>query len=474
MQLASTEIFERLLPEKMFGKLRPSLEKLDAIVHGSDDDAQSQRNALTVFTIRVASAAIALFSQVILARWMGVFEYGIFVAVWAGIMILASLITLGLPSVLVRFIAEYRESQRPSLVRGVIRGSMIASLTISTLFTVLGCAVLVYAGDHITHYFLIPIFLALLCLPAFSVEDMASASSRPFNWVNLAFLPPFVIRPVAILFFAGIAILAGYPATATTAMWCALFACYCVSLTQAFLFFSRLKKAVSSARPKYRLKQWLLVALPIFLVESFYTLVTQVDVIFVSWLTNPEETAIYFAAAKILALVHFVYFAVRAAASHRFAAFMSSGRMEEYRDFVQKTVAWTFWPSLFLGLLMVVTGQYFLMMFGPEYVVGTTVVWILLLGIMIRASVGPAEAILVMSGKQNICAVVYSSALFVNITLNLSLIPTYGMEGAAIATAFAMAVESAALYSILKRKLGIHAFFIPQWSRKPDATGGLA
>ena len=63
-----------------------------------------------------------------------------------------------------------------------------------------------------------------------------------------------------------------------------------------------------------------------------------------------------------------------------------------------------------------------------------------------------------MSGQQNICATVYGITLAVNIVLNLTFIPLFGLYGAAWATTIAMTFEAAALYSIVLRRLGIHMF----------------
>ncbi|MGI9353022.1 MAG: oligosaccharide flippase family protein [Rhizobiaceae bacterium] len=474
MQTRTLKLAERLLPSALAERLGPAFEKADAIITGDSENAISQRMALSVFIIRVASAAIAFLSQVLLARWMGTFEYGIFVAVWAGVIIASSLTALGLPSAIVRFVAEYREQKKPGLVRGMIQGSMWLSILVATVAAAICAAALFYFPQVVTNYFVMPIYLAALCLPAFAIEGVNDSVARPFNWTRIAFLPTFIIRPLAILVIMGIAIMIGFEPTAVTAMWSAVIAIYSTSVFQFLLLITKLRNTLEPATSEYRFKYWLSIALPIFLVESFYVLVTQVDVLFVSWLTNPEDTAIYFAATKILALVHFVYFAVRATASHRFAAYNASGKIDEYREFVQKTVSWTFWPSLAIGLVMILLGKYLLMLFGPEFVSGESVLWILVTGIVVRASIGPAEALLVMSGKQNVCAVVYASALFVNVVLNMTLIPIYGMMGAAIATALALCFESLALHSLVRRKLGIHAFIIPAGNAEIAGPGSSA
>jgi O-antigen/teichoic acid export membrane protein len=87
--------------------------------------------------------------------------------------------------------------------------------------------------------------------------------------------------------------------------------------------------------------------------------------------------------------------------------------------------------------------------------------------VIARASVGPCESLLSMSGNQNICALLYGLALLVNIGLNLALIPLLGLSGAAIATICAMATEAATLSYVVYKRLGITMFvFAPSALRK--------
>jgi len=63
-----------------------------------------------------------------------------------------------------------------------------------------------------------------------------------------------------------------------------------------------------------------------------------------------------------------------------------------------------------------------------------------------------------MAGSQRACALVYAAAFTVNLVGCVILIPAIGILGAAAATAAAMVFESAALYVVVRRRLGIHAF----------------
>ena len=462
MNIKLEQTGEKFLPVKLKPHVQPLLRLADTILSGDDENSASQRIALTTFTIRVVSAFIALVSQILLARWLGTFEYGIYVAIWVAVVILSTITCIGFPSAVVRFVGEYRERDRPDLIHGVIKASMLISLLVSLIIAAAGCFILYNNPQIATDYYIIPVYLAAICLPMLAIEGVMDCIARAFNWPKVAFLPTYIIRPVAILLVLGAALLAGFPANAITTMWAATIASFAATSIQFLVLFSKLRKTVPYTKPSYRLRNWVLVALPIFLVEGFYTLMTSVDVLLVSALMGPDDTAIYFATTKVLALVHFVYFAVRASVSHRYSAFHTKGNIPDFQEFLQKTVSWTFWPSLLMAIFMAITGKYFLMLFGPEFTSGTLILLVLLIGLVIRSSIGPAEALLVMAGRQKMCASIYAVTLSVNVVLNISLIPVFGIMGAAIATSIALAFESASLHSAAKRSLGLHAFIVPQ------------
>ncbi|MFZ1815110.1 MAG: polysaccharide biosynthesis C-terminal domain-containing protein [Rhizobiaceae bacterium] len=478
MQISLSRLVQPILPAALQGRILPQLERLDvlvvSLVSGKDDSAVSRRTAMVAFLIRVASAAIAYFSQVFMARWMGDFEYGIFVAVWVAAVILGGIACLGFQTGIIRFISEYQTAGDMSHLRGSIRGALALSLAGSTIIAAIGSWIIWSFSAHVTDYFVIPILLAAICLPMMSLQEVQDGVARAFNWPGVALFPTFIVRPLLILAVMAIAIIAGFEADAVTAMISAIIATYVATIAQAVALFVHLRKTVPAGPRLYKPRLWMAIAAPIFLVEGFYNLLTNTDILFVGYYLPPDQVGIYFAAVKTLSLVHFVYFAVKAGSAHRFASYKTSGDTARYEAFIQETVNWTFWPSLALAFVMVLLGRYFLMLFGPTFMAGESLLWILAIGVVIRSSVGAAESVLTMSGEQRTCATVYAATLAVNLVLNFALIPLYGLKGAAIATTCALAFEAAALYAAAKRRLGIHIFIIPARNRFEPHGGTTA
>jgi O-antigen/teichoic acid export membrane protein len=100
---------------------------------GDSDLMLVQRLAGTVFLIRVASALLAYGSQVLFARWMGGFEFGIYVYVWTWVLLIGQALDLGLATAAQRFIPEYREHKRLDHLRGYLFGSRLVAVGVAML-----------------------------------------------------------------------------------------------------------------------------------------------------------------------------------------------------------------------------------------------------------------------------------------------------------------------------------------------------
>ena len=175
---------------------------------------------------------------------------------------------------------------------------------------------------------------------------------------------------------------------------------------------------------------------------------------------SPDEIAIYYAAAKTLALVSFVYFAVSAASAHKFSAYFEAGDRDRLRVFLADAIRWTFWPSLAATALVLACGWPLLWLFGETFVTGYSLMFVLSVGVLARAAIGPGERFLSMLGEQKACALAALVALLTNIALCFSLIPSYGAFGAAVSTSIAFVMESVLIFVIAKRRLDFHLFFI--------------
>lgn len=446
------------------GQFRLPLEriadKIDAGLFASDEHSLSQRATLITFAIRVGGAVLTYASQVLLARWMGESQYGVFAVVWVGAVVLGGMSCLGFQKAIVRFVPEYLEQNEQALLRGVLVGSRVQALAVAMLVGGAGLLGLWLLGDRVSSIYVAPLYLAAVSLPILAATEVQEGIARAFSWPGLSLWPTFVARPLLILAVMAGAILAGFPADAATAMGSVIVAILAALVGQFLVIEHRLRERLSGGAMRHDIIRWVKIALPIFVVEGLFGLMTNVDVLIAGYLLDPGEVAVYFAAARTMALVHFVYYSVRAGTAHRFSQFHASGDRARLLRLVAGAVRWTFWPSLFMATILAIVGGPLLSLFGPSFSAGYPVLLILAAGLLVRASIGPVESLLAMSNHQGACALVLMTAFAVSVILNLVLIPQFGIVGAAVATALGLAVEAAGLFLVAWQRLGVRSSIV--------------
>ena len=474
MAINVVDTAERLLPPRLWRRTEPLFVRLDELLGASGERALAQRMSLLAFAIRIASAAIAFLSQVVLARCLGAFEYGIYVFVWTTAIIVGTLACLGFDIAVIRFLPKYRAAGAHAEIQGLTVAARLTALIGAIFIGAVGITLLVFFGNLIRGYYVVPLYIGILVLPMIALNDVLDGTSRANGWIVNALAPGFILRPLLILAFVALAMMAGTGMSASKALICAMAATYVTTVGQYLFVRRRLGKQFRSGTLSVDLGPWMRVSLPIFVVEGFNFLLTNSDVIVVGLFLPPDKVAIYFAAAKSMALVHFVHFAVKAGAGPRFSELIATGRHDELAETVRETILWSFWPSLVIGGIVVALGPFLLALFGPGFGSGVGIMALLFVGIIAKASVGPGEMLLTMADQQAICVLVYVGALAVNIVLNLALIPVYGIFGAAMATAAAMLVEAVLLFFSIRRRLGISPFaFAPARWRQAGATARI-
>lgn len=440
----------------------------------SGEHSQTQKMAGMAFAIRVASAGIVFASQALLARWIGSHQFGTYVYVWTCLLLAGDLVHLGIPLTAQRFVPEYAQSQSDGLLRGYLSGSRWIVFAAGGAVALIAALIVYGLPDNVLEADLrLPFYFACAALPVYGLTFMSDGLARSYNWIKLALLPAYIVRPLLLIGAVAVMRAGGVALDAAVVMGVLACASWASALLQTFQLNRQLRAVVPAGAKHYDTWQWLSTGLPILFVWGMFTLLTSTDIVVLKQFRPAEEVAHYYAAAKIVALVSIVYFAVAATSAHRFTAYHVVGDRSGLARFAATTVRWVFWLSLAFCLLMLVLGRPLLTLFGADFVSAYPVMLILAVGQLARASIGPAERLLNVLGQQRACAAAYVAAFSVNIGGCLLLAPIYGAIGAAIATAAAFTVESLLLFVIAKRGLGLHMFVWNPW-KNADARAGDA
>jgi O-antigen/teichoic acid export membrane protein len=430
--------------------------RLRSMLAGSSEASLTRRLAGTIFIIRVVSAALAYLSQILLARWMGGPDYGVYVYVWTWVLLLGSMTDFGISASAQKIIPEYRTSGEHALLRGFLTGSRWMTFVVSSLVSLLLAGMVKWLSPWIDAGEIVPLYIGCLTLPAFVVANTQDGIARSHDWMRLGLMPQFVVRQSLIIGFTAGAFALGFHLGATAAMLASAAAVWIAMIGQMVALNSRLDGHIAAGPKSYDFRGWLAISLPILLVEGFYLLLSYTDVLVLQQFRSSEEVGIYFAVVKTLALVSFIHYAMSATTAHRFAEYHALGDKPRLSAYVAHAIKWTFWPSLAATVLLLAFGEPLLWLFGPKFVAGYDIMFIAAIGLVVRSAIGPVERLLNMLGHQHICALAYALSFVMNVVLCVALVPRFGGHGAAAATSISLTFETVLLFWIVRQRLGLH------------------
>jgi O-antigen/teichoic acid export membrane protein len=432
------------------------LVRLRSVLGDSSEASLTKRLAGTIFIIRVVSAALAYLSQILLARWMGGSDYGVYVYVWTWVLLLGSMMDFGISASAQKIIPEYRTCGENELMRGFLSGSRWMTFIVSSAVSASLLGLIDALSPWIDANTIVPLGVGCLTLPAFVVANTQDGIARSHDWMRLGLMPQFIVRQSLIIGFTAGAFVLGFDLGATAAMLASAAAVWIAMIGQMIVLNRRLRRQIKPGPKAYDFRGWLAISLPILMVEGFYLLLSYTDVLVLQQFRSSEEVGIYFAVVKTLALVSFIHYAMSATTAHRFAEYHAIGDQERLSAYVAHAIKWTFWPSLAATFLLLALGKPLLWLFGPQFVSGYPIMFVAAIGLVVRSAIGPVERLLNMLGHQHICALAYALAFVMNVVLCVALVPRFGGHGAAAATSISLFFETVLLFWIVRKRLGLH------------------
>src|SRR5262249_1423367 len=200
----------------------------------------------------------------------------------------------GLSSAARRLIPEYTKRKSFDRLRGFVTGSRWLAFAIATGIGLAGAIGVTLLTSRLDHFAIAPLYLACLVIPIYGLVQVQAGIAQSYDWPNLALTPFYILRQLAITLAVGACWLAGASTGAVAAMAIAAAATWAVTLGQLVVLNRRLTTNVPAGPRHYAVGAWLTTAIPIFVVEAFYLLLTYVDVLVLERLRSPDEVAVYY------------------------------------------------------------------------------------------------------------------------------------------------------------------------------------
>lgn len=439
-----------------------TLKRLRALSTGKGLRAQLLRGGVGSLFIKVIHALLTFLIAVLLARILDPAGYGAYSFVLALLTVLAIPAQFGLPNLVIRETAKAQSEEAWGLMKGVWRWANTIALSLSLSIGLIAIVAVLKIGHHFDPVVVSTFGVGLLLVPLTAIGNLRGAALCGLRNVVQGQLPELALRPaflaLAILSFlllAPSAQFTPYLAMAMTA--CAALFAFIIG-TWLLLKNSPPELRQTDIKPVYLHRNWIASVLPMALIAGMHLINKHTDVLMLGWFLTPEDVGRYAVAAQGAMLVVFGLNAANMVVSPHFARLYVQGDLVRLQRLVTVSARAIFAVALPTVLLLVFAGEQLLrIVFGEAYTHASSALAILALGQLVNATMGSVGFLLTMTGHEREVARGVAIAAACNVGLNLFLIPPYGLEGAAIATAVSTALWNVILWRSVSRHLGIRS-----------------
>jgi O-antigen/teichoic acid export membrane protein len=216
-------------------------------------------------------------------------------------------------------------------------------------------------------------------------------------------------------------------------------------------------------KPVYHPRTWLTSAAPLVLMGSMFMINANADILMLGSMSGPEAAGLYKAATRGAELLAFGVTVISVPLGPLLARLYAAGEIVRLQRELSRWARVAFVPAAALAVVFLAKGDWFLGLFGSEFSgrEASAALAILTAGQLIHVAAGPVGLLLVMSGHERLAAKGLAVGATTNVFLNAVLIPTWGVRGAAVATACSTAIFALLLVAFAVRRLKLNPTVVP-------------
>jgi len=199
-------------------------------------------------------------------------------------------------------------------------------------------------------------------------------------------------------------------------------------------------------------------AWPTLLNNVLSVVMTNMDKYMLGNLLTMTSVAVYNAALALGNVSGMALLAVNSIFAPVVASLYSAGNLEELKTLYRNATRWITIVNVFIVGFVFLFAEDLMRIAGDSFVSGANALRLICFGQLVNSSLGSVGLINAMMNRPLCNFYASLAALLLNFVLNFYFIPVYGMEGAAIATAAALAVWSLISFGFMYQVLPMHPF----------------
>jgi O-antigen/teichoic acid export membrane protein len=393
------------------------------------------KGGMLIFVGTFIGMAIQMVNRVIIVRSLSRADYGLISLGLVFFSITTSLSQSGFSQSIPRFLGYHRGKDDSKRITGVIQSSFEIGLSLAVILTL----ILIMMSGRIENFYdmkglSMVIILFALGIPFHNLFTIIAHIFRGFDDAK-----PSVyftnILPGGMRIFLLLAVI--LISTSLMNIMAAYVSAIVGTAVLAGLYFIRKKSTLIQDSTSITMRKELITfSLPLFGTVVLAQLMKWTDVLMLGHFTSADVVGLYNGAIPICAYIPIFLSSTGFIFIPVLSMMYSKGQLSEMKKTYSIITKWTFSVTLPLFLIIFIFSKEILtLLFGADYEGASLALRILSSGYMFHVLTGPIGQNLVIFAKPRLIVINNSMGLILNILLNFFLIPLYGMDGAAFATA---------------------------------------
>jgi len=371
----------------------------------------------------------------LLARWVGAEFLGIYSLANAIMLISEVVAKMGLETGAMRFVSRLN----PELDQEKIQKIIASALKMTTIFSLVIMVALIISSGAIVKNILneppllkLVIIIFAIAIPFNALTLVSAFATQGFKRLKYKILVTQFLNPTLLL---------------TTMVICywfisaesALMAPMLITGIIGFFVMLGVLKKVTGVSNNQIMKAKVDTSLfnfsyPLMFVTILQTFMHWMDILMLGYFTDATTVGLYHPAARTAGLLQALLLSFISIYAPMMAQFHREGDRKKMDDTYKLVSRWLLMCAIPISAIFIIFPGKVMLLFGPEYLPSAKILVILTGATFIQAIFGAAGPTLSMSGHTKLVLWNTIGAFALNFSLNIFLIPNYGIIGAAIAT----------------------------------------
>jgi O-antigen/teichoic acid export membrane protein len=378
-------------------------------------------------------------ARIILIRGTSTSEYGIYSLALVIVSVFGLISVLGLRDGTARYIAFFRGKNDQENARNTIRSSVQIVLISGIIFSVILFFSAEFISKNIFHNvnLVVPLQIMTLALPFILLIEIFAAIFRGYGSGAPKVLFQDILTNVFFLILLSLIILLNLS-------FLSIFYAYSVSTIVVcilFVFFIKRKMHLFNRRKKYEkvsshvTRNLLVFSVPLLFISVLNNIMHWTDTLMLGYFKTSSVVGIYNGAITLVTLLPTLLTAAAFIFIPITTELYAKNMIWEIGRCYQMLTKWVFLGTIPIFFILVIFPKISLnFLFGPAYGGAAFPLVILSFGSMFSVFLGFNALSLISMGRTKYIMVVSFTGMLSNVVINVLLVPSYGMTGAAIGT----------------------------------------